>query len=406
MRYAIALWILAGICSTPLAHPQSWSVRLRPSLVEVFYRLNGVNTQYAALHTDSAYFRLIYGPQAGWGTSVVVMPSFWSNGAYYQGVPVTASWRIAGDDFVLDLTGNNHGIIGTVSIRISPPSNGVVSALVTGSTTGTVPLDNRPNEAFKPLMLSSMKVSGALWDAQSAYVDCRNYSIPTGGWLIYPAQTGRVFGLRGGTSTWKANAPTTEIQLWQNMSITGWVTPSSDPNDDNIGMWAGSSTILRNWSYVLMAAAERSTFAIRGTLGLGDYVGDVSEPEFVVEIRPQPGSTFSRTDVLHLDASGGYVLSGVPCGSYSLAIKGDRWLREIVGAVTVAAADASAPAAVLVNGDTNGSNAVDDADITNVILDYDTPGGANGLADLDGSGAVDDADLTIAILSFGQVGDL
>lgn len=53
-------------------------------------------------------------------------------------------------------------------------------------------------------------------------------------------------------------------------------------------------------------------------------------------------------------------------------------------------------------GDTNLDGCVDDADVTNVILDFDTPGGGAGDTDIDDTGTVDDADLTLVILHYGE----
>ncbi len=43
--------------------------------------------------------------------------------------------------------------------------------------------------------------------------------------------------------------PTVEIMLDQSRQITGWATSSNDPNDDNIGLWAATDTVLPTWSY-------------------------------------------------------------------------------------------------------------------------------------------------------------
>lgn len=56
----------------------------------------------------------------------------------------------------------------------------------------------------------------------------------------------------------------------------------------------------------------------------------------------------------------------------------------------------------LTGGDTNGDWIVDDADLTNAILDFGTPGGVNGSTDVDGDGEVGDSDLTLIILNFGS----
>ncbi len=116
---------------------------------------------------------------------------------------------------------------------------------------GDVGLDYRLDEAFKPVMLSSMHVSAGYWDAQSAFAGNQTYQIPESGWMITPAVSSSFFGLYGGSSLWKTNAPNVEIDLEQPLKITGWVTGSSNPNDDNVGFWAASDQVLRSWSYAI-----------------------------------------------------------------------------------------------------------------------------------------------------------
>jgi hypothetical protein len=140
-------------------------------------------------------------------------------------------------------------------VRISPPANNSISAIISMTTSGSVTLDNRTNEAFKPVMLSSMHISSDNWDAQSAFVGSQTYQLPDNGWIISPAVNSVKFGLNGGTSKWKTNAPTVEITLDQSRLITGWVTSSTDPNDDNVGFWAASDTLLSNWSYTIISKA-------------------------------------------------------------------------------------------------------------------------------------------------------
>ncbi len=51
----------------------------------------------------------------------------------------------------------------------------------------------------------------------------------------------------------EANAPSIEVTLDEPMQITGWVTPSNDPNDDNVGFWAASNQIIQSWQYTVIA---------------------------------------------------------------------------------------------------------------------------------------------------------
>lgn len=93
--------------------------------------------------------------------------------------------------------------------------------------------------------------------------------------------------------------------------------------------------------------------------------------------------------------------AGLPTGTVSMQTQ----VRSSVSRTMSVSLPTGSAVFNLPNGDTNGSNEVDDADITNVILDYASAGGVNGITDLNGDGTVDDADLTIAILYFGEAGN-
>ncbi len=252
---AVIWWVLTA---THCVLAQTWRVSQRGAILEIAYGSGSSFPQYAALHLDSSYFRMVYSPQAGWGTSVILMPAFWSQGRYYQGAPVTATWRTEGKDLILSLTGTISALQVALEVRLNPPGgNRLVAHVRTTSVTGNIPLDNRPGEAFKPVMLSSMRASATRWDARVAYVEGRLVNLPSSGWVLNPPATGSRFGLIGGTSSWKTNAPTVEVVLKQPrpLQVTGWVTFSTNPNDDNVGFWAASAQLLRSWQYTLRATA-------------------------------------------------------------------------------------------------------------------------------------------------------
>jgi len=249
-------WLLIALLAVQPVSAQRWLARQRGTVLEIAYGTGSYFPQYAALHLDSSYFRMVYSPQSGWGTSVILMPAFWSKGRYYQGAPVTASWRTEGSDLLLLVSGTISTLQVSLEVRLSPPVNNSFTAQVrTLEVTGNIALDNRPGEAFKPVMLSSMHVSASQWDTRVAYVEGRTYPLPSTGWVIYPAAAGSRFGLIGGTSGWKTNAPTIEVVFRQPeaLQVTGWVTYSTNPNDDNVGFWAASGQLLRTWQYTLRA---------------------------------------------------------------------------------------------------------------------------------------------------------
>ena len=242
-------------CSYDGAIPssKSWKIIERGSIVEVAYGSETDFPQYAALHLESGYFRLNYGPGSGWGTSVILLPSFWEKGIYYQGASISYTWRTEGSELLLSFTGNISSLNISGNICMAPPTQNLLSATISINVDGNVELDNLPGEAFKPVMLSSMHISTNMWDTQLAYVASQSFEIPEEGWIIQPPDQGRIFGLKGGTSDWKLNAPSIEVTLDQPMQITGWVTPSNDPNDDNVGFWAASNQIIRSWQYTVIA---------------------------------------------------------------------------------------------------------------------------------------------------------
>lgn len=231
----------------------TWSVTQKGSVVEIAYGKGTYFPQYAALHLNDSYFRMVYGPESVWGTSVTLLPSFWAGGDYYQGASISCAWEVVGSELVLSITGTISDLSVSEEIRISPPSDNSISAVVSVDVDGDVDLDARPGEAFKLVMLSSMHISENVWDAQSAYVGAQSIPLPVSGWILQPPVEHSTFGLMGGTSNWKVNAPTIEVNLDRTAQVTGWVTPSTDPNNDDVGFWAASDQITRSWQYTIIA---------------------------------------------------------------------------------------------------------------------------------------------------------
>jgi hypothetical protein len=253
--------------ATPLPPPQRpWVVTTAGGILQIAYENpDGTAPQYGALDLTSGYFRLNYGPPSGWGTSIVLLPSFWSakscpGGGYCQGAPVAVDPRSRGAQLVLTVTGAIGGLAVTTRVALDPPLAGgrQVSAHVATGASGSVQLDaTRTAEAFKPVVLSSMHVSPTLWDASAAYAGSQSIALPAQGWIVDPASpvSAQTFGLRGGTSQWKTNAPTVAITLDTARRITGYVIADVNPRDDNLGFWAATTTALSSWSYDVVVSA-------------------------------------------------------------------------------------------------------------------------------------------------------
>ncbi len=235
-----------------------WGAERNHQLLEICYGSGRDHPQYAALHVDSGYFRLVYGRTSGWGTSVVLLPCIWSGGRYYQGARVKSQWQNEGDELVVSMSGTIAGLAVRCKVRLPPPdpAGRSASAKVNVTTSGAVRLDDRPGEAFKPVMLSSMwePVPG-MWDAREARADDQLFSLPNGGWVIRPPVVADEFSLIGGTSIWKVNAPTVTIHFDRPLAVTGWVVPDSNPNDDNLALWCASDRVLPAWSYTISSTS-------------------------------------------------------------------------------------------------------------------------------------------------------
>ena len=238
----------AGTCSGP-----RWSVDSSANPIKLAFGSGTDFPQYGAINTSSSYARFVYGPSGGWGTSIILAPVFWtSDGQQHQGASIGVQPDIECDQLQLSFSGTLAGLTFTGILQLGAPTTDQLTAHVEMTTTGTVALaTNRPGEAFKPVMLSSMHESDTSWDASSAIIGANSYTIPTDGWLVPSPIAATHFGLVGGTSTWKPNAPTVIIDLngVSSPQVTGWVKQSLDPNDDNVGMWAATSQVLASWNY-------------------------------------------------------------------------------------------------------------------------------------------------------------
>jgi len=188
------------------------------------------------------------------------MPIFWSGGKLHQGIKVGVEWSVSDDTLVLTSTGKYKSLHVSQTITLLPPVCQSLVVKVEARTSGNLELDSRPGEAFKPVFLSSMRISDLDWDCRSALVAEETMGIPNAGFVgSTGAATGiRRFGLLGGTSRWKKNGPTIAIELDEPMTVRGWVTASKNPNDDNVGLWAASDAVLSSWSYTIRADAGLS----------------------------------------------------------------------------------------------------------------------------------------------------
>ena len=250
---------------------ETWSVTQKGNDLQIAYGRGMDSPQHASLDLSSSYFRIIP-PDCTWGTSVVLFPSFFEGGEKHQGTDyikqLNYTWRVKEGDLILSIDGEmTSNVRLEENVRISPPQEDSISAKVSiNIISEDIKLDKRevvPSEAFQLVMLSSMHISEEKWDAKLAYADSKELPIPESGWIVQPSKVREEgkFGLKGGKSKWQeehANlpSPTIEICLDEPYEIVGWVMESKDPNDDNIGFWAGSDKVICLWEYTIIATSK------------------------------------------------------------------------------------------------------------------------------------------------------
>ena len=143
--------------------------------------------------------------------------------------------------------------------------------------------------------------------------------------------------------------------------------------------------------------------AVSGTITLQGTQNAVQPLTFT--FHPTSGSTFTRTATL--DASGTYSLANIPKDSYTLSIKGVKWLRQNLTIDARSGSVSSADAALLA-GDANDDNAVDVADLLSIIYHYNKTANTGGYleaCDFNCDGANDVADLLLVIGNYNKLGD-
>jgi hypothetical protein len=256
VKKSVLIASVAVLATCSGASASTWYTSTSGTIYQISYGTPSSNPEYAVIDLTSGYMRFNTGPTSGWGTSVIVVPSYWSGGNLYQGYPVAVTSKISGTKLLLTLTATSNKYHISETNSIAPPTATYISAVVTATLTGSMPLENNPGQAFKPVMLSSMHDSSTVWDSVSAFAGKTTYKYPTGGWIVSnaPVVSSNAFGCTGGTSTWKKNSPTVTIVYGSTIQIAGWLTSDSNPNDDNVGLWCATAAAPSTWTYDIITS--------------------------------------------------------------------------------------------------------------------------------------------------------
>jgi len=151
------------------------------------------------------------------------------------------------------------------------------------------------------------------------------------------------------------------------------------------------------------------TSSISGTVSLQQVAaGNLAQP-ITFTLTPTGTTTGAATTqtVTLAAADGSFSLTNVTPGTYTLSVKGSKWLRKNV-AVSTAGSSVTGLNVALLGGDFNGDNQVSLSDFTGLRSAYGsspTSANWNPAADFNCDGQVSLADFTILRSSYGRTGD-
>ena len=154
-----------------------------------------------------------------------------------------------------------------------------------------------------------------------------------------------------------------------------------------------------------VAVRVRAVTSVSGTVHLEGTAS--AAHNLTLKFRPTDGG-IAMTRTVMLDTNGSFSLNGIPAGTYSLAIKGYKWLQVAVPIDTNAGAVFNVSAA-LQGGDANDDNSVDTTDFGILVgaygSDASVPGSGYDIhADFNDDGFVDTTDFGILVGNYGQSG--
>ena len=159
-------------------------------------------------------------------------------------------------------------------------------------------------------------------------------------------------------------------------------------------------------SQTLMVTISQPTSTVSGVLTLQSVLANGAAQPITFVFRPADNSG-DATRTVSVLPNGIYSVAGIPRKSGTLHVKGSRYLAKNVG-INATSGDVSGINAALKTGDSNNDNAVDVADLLQIINHYNKTQGSNGYldaCDFNLDGADDVTDLLLVIGNYNQRGD-
>jgi hypothetical protein len=135
---------------------------------------------------------------------------------------------------------------------------------------------------------------------------------------------------------------------------------------------------------------------LQGVITIAGFAGSYAGRQAIIRIRQ--GSTIN-TYTVTLSDSGAYSVDVREQGAAEVLA---QMAPGLARKVNLTLSGTTTQNFTLTNGDVNGDNVVDDADLLQVLFNF---GGTDRASDVNGDNVVDDDDLLIVLFNFGSVGD-
>jgi len=149
-------------------------------------------------------------------------------------------------------------------------------------------------------------------------------------------------------------------------------------------------------TFALQLGGDAAGILVQGTITINGYTGSYAGKQATIKVKQ--GTTIN-TYTATLAADGSYAIRVDETGNAEVLAQLAPGLAK---KVSLNLSGTVSQNFTLTNGDVNGDNVVDDADLLQVLFNF---GGSDAASDVNGDNVVDDADLLVVLFNFGSVGD-
>jgi probable HAF family extracellular repeat protein len=202
-----------------------------------------------------------------------------------------------------------------------------------------------------------------------------------------------------------SNGTMVDVNTLLDASSTGYTIQEADWIADD-GYIAATGLAPDGQDHALLLTPNSG---VTGTVTLQNYEGDVTLVPVTIEIRTAGTTTVLQRQTVYLNSDGSFSFPSTLGGTFDVAAKASHWLRKKITSVAFSGGGiVSGLSFSLLNGDVNGDNTINLADLVAMAAAWrTTPGAAkwNANADLNGDGAVNLSDWLIAARNWRKTGD-